>query len=68
LSEQGRKFSGLFGRGLERPGESGYKGRGAILRVYDKEVMPLEQTLLNIVAAVVAGIIVLLVGRWFDRR
>jgi hypothetical protein len=42
--------------------------RGAILRVSDKEVVPLEQTLLNVLAAVVAGIIVLLIGRWLDRR
>jgi hypothetical protein len=36
---------------------------GAILRVLDKEVMPMEQFLLDVSAAVAAGIIVALILR-----
>jgi hypothetical protein len=31
-------------------------------------VTPMEQTLHGILAAVVAGVVVLLIGRWLDRR
>jgi hypothetical protein len=40
---------------------------GAILRVSDEEVMPMEQFLLNVLATVVAGVLVALIARWFNR-
>ena len=36
---------------------------GAILRVYGREVMPVEQFLLNVLAAIMAGLVVALISR-----
>jgi hypothetical protein len=33
----------------------------------DEEVMPMEQFLLNVLAAVVAGVLVALIARWINR-
>jgi hypothetical protein len=40
----------------------------AILRVFDKGVTPMAQFWLNVFAAVVAAIVMLIIDRWSNRR
>jgi hypothetical protein len=49
--------------GVDGGRNEGYKPRGAILRVLDLEVMPMEQFLLSIQADNVAGLVVALISR-----
>ena len=57
------RTEGRLSPGLANPDDFIYGANGAILRVFDQEVMPMEQFLLNIMAAIVAGVVVALFSR-----